>query len=100
MAKKKTSKKRGLFLSDIPSAPPGNKKGLTPFDTTALYRDPKRVGEILLECLIEGELEEFMETLTLFLQYQTGKKPVLHRNPSIQTLARTLHPLKAKRSRK
>ena len=105
MDKKKISKKRGFYLDDIPVA--DLKKGVDPesFHPEKVFKDHKKIANILLNCLIDNDTETFLEILDSYLRVnrrRVAKKARLARstvqqalsgkgNPTLKTLAKIVH---------
>src|SRR5437868_6086965 len=68
MHKKKTSKKQDFCLDDIPIAK--LKTGTTTelHHPGKIFKNHKRVGTALLECLIENDTDSFIEILDAYLR--------------------------------
>lgn len=105
MHKKKTSKKRGFFLEDMPILEPQKKAKLKKYDPSQFFKDFDRVGIALLESLVQNDTEAFIEILDAYLQVnraRVAKKTKLSRstvqhalskkgNPTLKTIARIVH---------
>ena len=65
MSKKKISKNQELTFNDIPRIKLDNKKlkELKEVKPEAFFADSSRVGEALLQCLIDNDPQAFMEIL-------------------------------------
>ena len=105
MLKKKTSKKRGFSLEDMPTLQTNKKAKLQKHDSQAFFQDFDKVGTALLESLIENDTEGFIEILDAYLKVnraKTAKKAGVSRatvqhtlskkgNPTLKTIARIVH---------
>jgi DNA-binding phage protein len=95
MTKKKISKKREFYLKDIPTVEIKNQKGLTAESPSKILSDQDMVGRVLLQCLIEGDPESFLEILDSFLRVnrkQTAKESGLARSTVIQVFSKKGNP--------
>ena len=105
MLKKKTSKKRGFSLDDMPTFKGNRKAKLQKHHPDLFFKDFDKVGAALLESLIQNDTEAFIEILDAYLKVnraQVAKKAKMSRstvqhalskkgNPTLKTLARIVH---------
>lgn len=105
MLKKKTSKKRGFSLDDMPTLKPNKKAKLKRHKPDQFFKDFDKVGAALLESLIENDTEAFIEILDAYLKVnkaRVAKKANMSRstiqhafskkgNPTLKTIARIVH---------
>src|SRR6185295_1744030 len=105
MDKKKTSKKRGFCFDEMPIVALKPTVKTTEHHPEEIFRDVKKVGAALLECLLENDVKAFLEILDGFLlinRMKVAKKAKLARstvqqalsgkgNPTLKTLAKIVH---------
>ncbi len=105
MHKKKTSKKRGFCLDDMPALGLNKKQVLQKHRPDRFFKDFDKVGAALFECLVENDTQAFIEILDGYLQVnkaQAAKKGEMSRstvqnalskngNPTLKTIARIVH---------
>lgn len=105
MRKKRTSKKQSFCLSDITINKIKNYEGLSKVNTTEYFKNEDKVARALLQCLIEGDAEAFMEILDAFLsvnrkrlaQAQNIARSTVQMafskkgNPTLKTIAKIVH---------
>jgi len=105
MLKRKTFKKRGFSLDDMPVLPVNKKNKLKKHDPKSFFKDFDKVGTALLESLIQNDTEAFIEILDAYLKVnrtKIAKKNNLSRstvqqalskkgNPTLRTIARIVH---------
>ncbi|NGX30219.1 MAG: hypothetical protein K940chlam4_01063 [Candidatus Anoxychlamydiales bacterium] len=107
MNKKKTSKKRGFSLEDMPikKTKKKMKTKLKTLDPNKYFKNEQLVGKGLLKALEDNDPEAFIEILDAYLKVnrtQVAKKAKLTRstvqgalstktNPTIRTLAKIVH---------
>jgi DNA-binding phage protein len=105
MPKQKTSNKQDFCLDDMPIAK--LKPGIVtePCHPGKIFKDHTRVGDALLECLVENDTEAFIEILNAYLRVnrrRVAKGAHLARstvqqalsgkgNPTLKTLAKIVH---------
>lgn len=102
MSKKKTLKKQGFSLADVPHLKLIDEKSVTNLDPRKFFKNQHNVSEALLQCLIEDDTEAFIEILDSYLRVnrsQVAKKTDLSRstvslalspkgNPTLKTIAK------------
>ncbi len=105
MLKRKTSKKRGFSLEDMPIMKVTKKIKLEKHNPDRFFKDFDKVSAALLESLIQNDTEAFIEILDAYLQVnraQVAKKAKMSRstvqhalskkgNPTLKTIARIVH---------
>ena len=105
MNKKKTSKKHGFSLADIPRFDIHDEKKFTEFKSEDFFKNHQQIGAALLQALIENDTEAYMEILDSYLRVnrsQTAKDADLSRstvslalskrgNPTLKTIAKIVH---------
>ncbi len=105
MLKRKTSKKRGFSLNDMPTLQVNKKAKLQKHDAQSFFQDFDKVGTALLESLIQNDTEAFIEILDAYLKVnrtKIAKKAKMSRstvqqalsrkgNPTLRTIARIVH---------
>lgn len=105
MLKKKTSKKRGFSLEDMPTLEVKKGVKLAKHDSDRFFKDFDKVSKALLECLVENDTEAFIEILDAYLKVnrtRVAKKAKISRstvqqalskkgNPTLKTIARIVH---------
>ena len=108
MRKKKTSKKQGFCIDDIPISKTRKGAKLKTYDPSEYFGNPDKVGRALLECLESNDSESFIDILDAYLMVnrtQVAKRTKLARstvndamagrkNPSLKTLAKIVHEAK------
>jgi len=92
MPKKKTSKKHGFSLSDMPTVNLKNRKGIFEFDPNIRLQKPEAIAHALWECLVDNDIEAFKEILRSHLE--VVNKDTLAKRAGIprRTLFRMLSP--------
>lgn len=102
---RKTFKKRGFSLDDMPALKANKKAKLRRHTPSQFFKDFDKVGTALLESLIENDTEAFIEILDAYLKVnraQVAKKAKMSRstvqhalskrgNPTLKTIARIVH---------
>jgi DNA-binding phage protein len=105
MHNKKTSTKQDVCFDDLPIVTVKNKKGIKEVHPEKEFKDHKKVALALFECLIDNDVEGFMEILDAYLRVnrrRVAKGAKLARstvqlafsgkgNPTIKTLAKIVH---------
>ena|SRR5260221_5987238 len=105
MHKQKTSKKQDFCLDDVPIAVVKNKAGIKEVHPEKIFKDHKKIAVALFECLIDNDVEAFIEILDSYLRVnrrRVAKGAHLARstvqqalsgkgNPTIKTLAKIVH---------
>lgn len=105
MHKKKTSKKQGFCLDDVPIATIKSKAGIKEVHPEKAFKDHKKVGAALFACLLENDTEAFIEILEAYLRVnkrRVAKGAKLARstvqqalsgkgNPTLKTIAKIVH---------
>ena len=105
MHKKKTSKKQEFCLDDVPVAAVKSKVGIKEVHPEKIFKDHKKIAIALFECLIDNDVEAFIEILDSYLRVnrrRVAKGANLARstvqqalsgkgNPTIKTLAKIVH---------
>ncbi len=105
MLKRKTYKKQGFSLDDMPTLKVNKKAKLQKHAPDRFFKDFDKVGTALLESLIQNDTEAFIEILDAYLQVnrvQVAKKAKMSRstiqqalskkgNPTLKTIARIVH---------
>ncbi|MDE3046548.1 MAG: hypothetical protein KGJ02_07915 [Verrucomicrobiota bacterium] len=105
MLKKKTSKKRGFSLDDMPTLKVKKNAPLKDYNPSAFFEDIDKVGGALLECLCDNDTEAFIEILSAYLRVnrsRVAKKAKMSRstvqhalskkgNPTLRTIAKIVH---------
>lgn len=92
MPKRKTSKKHGFSLSDMPTVNLKNRKGILEFNPDIRLQKPEVIAHALWECLVENDIEAFKEILRSHLE--VVNKDTLAKRAGIprRTLFRMLSP--------
>ena len=104
MNKKKTSKKHGFTLADIPHINI-NEKDLKEINPEDHFKDTSKIAEALFQCLIENDTEAFIEILDAYLRVNrthVARKTKMPRstiklalskrgNPTLKTIAGIVH---------
>ena len=108
MPKKKTSKKRGFSLNDMPTVSLKNRKGIAEFNPDARLRNREVVARALWECLVENDIDAFKEILRSHLEVSNKDdfaqeagipRRTLYRmlspegNPTLENLGKIIHQL-------
>jgi DNA-binding phage protein len=108
MPKKKTSKKRGFSLSDLPTVNLRNRKGILAFNPDVRLQKREVVAQALWQCLIENDIEAFKEILRSHLEVtnkdELAQKAGIPRrtlfrmlspegNPTLENLGKIIHQL-------
>ena len=108
MPKRKTSKKRGFSLSDMPTVNLNNRKGILEFDPNIRLQKPEVIAHALWECLVENDIDAFKEILRSHLEVVNKDtlakragipKRTLYRmlspegNPTLENLGKIIHQL-------
>jgi probable addiction module antidote protein len=108
MRKKKTSKKQGFSLNDMPILKIKNRKGLSTHNPAHRLRDRELVAEALWECLVANDTEAFKEILRSHLELTSkddlAKKSGIPRrtlfrmlspegNPTLENISKIIHQL-------
>jgi DNA-binding phage protein len=105
MLKKKTSKKRGFSLEDLPTLQTNRKAKLQKHDAKSFFKDFDKVGIALFESLMQNDTQAFIEILDAYLKVNratVAKKARISRstvqhalskdgNPTLKTIARIIH---------
>src|SRR5690606_12992846 len=112
MGKTKTSKKRkASSIDDLPSVTLKANVKIRPHDPDKKLQDVKFISEALVQCLFEGDIEAFKEIIRAHYEsievekalkraglttstYYEAIRPQTG-NPSLKTIAKILHGLKA-----
>ena len=104
MTRKKTSKKQKFCFKDMPITP--IKKGVGVRHRSAdAFRDEAEIAHVLFQCLVENDVEGFLEILDTFLRVNRTKiarETNLSRstvqqalsgkgNPTLRTIAKIIH---------
>lgn len=77
MRKKKTSKKREFSFENMQETKTTHKKDITTWSAEDSFSDASKVGEALLQCLIDNDTETYIEILESYLRMnklQVAKK--------------------------
>lgn len=92
MPKKKTSKKRGFSLSDMPVVKLKNRAGILDYNPNDRLQKPEIVAQALWQCLVENDIDAFKEILRSHLE--VVNKDTLAKKAGIpkRTLFRMLSP--------
>lgn len=108
MPKKRTSKKHGFSLNDIPTVNLKDRKGFFEFNPDVRLQKPEVVAQALWECLVENDIEAFKEILRSHLEVtnkdELAKKAGIPRrtlfrmlspegNPTLENLGKIIHQL-------
>jgi probable addiction module antidote protein len=105
MSKKKTSKKHGFTLAEIPRLKIHDEKKLTEFKPEDFFKNHHNVSIALFQSLAENDTEAFLEILDSYLRVnrtQVAKEADLSRstvslalskkgNPTLKTIAKIVH---------
>ncbi len=105
MRKRKTSRKRGFSLEDIPTLKTRKSAKLEKHDPSAFFNDFDKVGGALLESLVDNDTDSFIEILDAYLRANKSviaKRAKISRstvqsalskngNPTLKTIARIVH---------
>lgn len=105
MDKKKTSKKPGFCLSDMPTLNLRKQVKLKTHHPEETFKNHSKVGAALLESLIDNDTEAFIEILDAYLRInrsRVAKSAKMarstvqlalskHGNPTLKTLAKIVH---------
>lgn len=105
MLKRKTSKKQGFSLDDMPALTVNKKAKLYKHEPKKFFKNFDKVGTALLESLIENDTGAFIEVLNAYLKInrtQVAKKAKISRstvqyalskkgNPTLKTIAKIVH---------
>jgi len=90
MTKKKTSKKRGFSLENIPLRKLKAGAKATRVNSAARLKDQELLFKALWECLVEQDIESFKEVLRGHLEAVNKKQFAKNSKISRRTLYRTL----------
>ena len=105
MDRKKISKKRGFSFSAMPETKLKQRRQMVAWEAEDTFLDTQKVASALLACLMENDVETFMEVLDSYLRInrlQVAKRAKLSRatvqqalapggNPTLKTLAKIVH---------
>lgn len=105
MDRKKTLKKQGFSLDDMPITKVTHKKEIKKTTASKAFMDAEKVGAALLECLVDNDTETFIEILDSYLRVnrlQVAQSANMARstvqqafsksgNPTLKTLAKIVH---------
>ena|SRR5437868_5309082 len=111
MPKKKTSKKPEFSFKNMQETKTDHKKNITAWNAEDSFLDSSKVGEALLQCLIDNDTATYIEILESYLRMnklQVAKKAKMPRstvqlafsksgNPTLKTLAKIVHEASLKR---
>jgi DNA-binding phage protein len=92
MPKRKTSKKRGFSLSDLPTVNLKNRKGIASFNPDVRLQNREVVAQALWQCLVENDIEAFKEILRSHLEVTNKDQLALKAGIPRRTLFRMLTP--------
>ena len=92
MAKKRTSKKRGLSLKDMPVVKLTNTAGIKPAQPEKYLMDKKAVAQALWQSLVDNDPETFKEVLRAHLEVMNKNKLTSQTEIARRTLFRMLSP--------
>lgn len=92
MPKRKTSKKRGFSLNDMPIINLKNRKGIAEFNPNVRLQKPEVVAKALWECLVENDIDAFKEILRSHLEVTNKNKLAQKAGIPRRTLFRMLSP--------
>jgi DNA-binding phage protein len=105
MTRKKTSKRQGFCLDDMPIVKSKKNVIVTEHKPSGFFKSHEKVAEALLQSLEENDVEAFLEILDVYLRVnrtKVSKETQLSRttvqnalsrrgNPTIRTIAKIVH---------